>query len=370
MTSTETVFVGIKIQPDTLDIAIAPKIDTENDQNYATISPDLLSFANIVQELNQKYADLHFVHEAGSCGYKYFHYLSSQRLVCSIIAPIPKGRNPAVSGTSGYRDALQLARLQRAGNLTKICVPHPEDAAMRDLVRCCEVARLYRSHARSQVQNFLKRNDIQPDEGWNWSAEQWQWLERVTFHRDTQDIVFREYLNMVLVAGLTLKRLEKQMVSSVKNWRMQPLVDAYQALRGVNLLTAVTMAAMLGDPRRFDSPRKLMRYTGSFPDKNFNKVKFAVGQQHDNERFGLLITVLFEAAWAYSRPKDSASAVLPVLTGLPKPVVAIARKAELNLCLRYQNITSKGESHEYALAEIARELLRYAWKIALEVSVN
>lgn len=364
MTSSETVIVGMKIGRNSIDIAIAPTVHTENDRDLKTISPDLLSFADMVQELKAQYPDLHFVHEAGSCGYKYFSYLASQKLPCSVV--VLRERNNQTSD----RDALQLARLQRAGKLTGIYVPQAEDDAMRDLVRCSAAARMTRRFARNQVQTFLKRQGMRPEEGWTWSAEQWRWLESLTFPRSAQSVAFREYLNMVLVSGLGMKRLEQQMETSVKNWRMRPLIEGYQALRGVNLLTAVTIAAELGDLRRFDNPGKLCRYADLFSDRKFSRGKDPYGQHHGDDRFGLLGTVLFEAAWAYSKPAGTTSMVSRLLTGQPKPIIEISRQAELRLCSLYRELTYAGKNHEQALTEIARKLLSTIWTIAQEVKIN
>ena len=211
----------------------------------------MTSFAKVVAELQARYESLYFVYEAGSCGYDFYHFLSGQGITCDIIAPAPKTRITRNNTDCFDRNALELARLQRTGGLTPICVPHPEDEAMRDLVRCCEEARLSRSNARRQIQHFLKRSGIHHDRELTWSYEQLHWLDSLTFSIPAQTVAFKEYLDMLAVAGQRLKRLEKHMEVNAKNWRMWPLVESYQALRGVHLLAAVTMVAELGDLRRF-----------------------------------------------------------------------------------------------------------------------
>ena len=366
MTNAETVFVGLKSKRDTIDIAFAPNHCRGEDRFYTTIPAKMTTFAKVVAELQARHKSLYFVYEAGSFGYDFYHFLSEQGIACDVIAPVPKTRITRHNMDCFDRDALELARLQRTGGLTPICVPHPEDEAMRDLVRCCEEARLSRSNARRQIQYFLKRSGVHHDRELTWSYEQLHWLDSLTFSIPAQTVAFKEYLDMLAVAGQRLKRLEQHLEVNAKNWRMWPLVESYQALRGVHLLAAVTMVAELGDLRRFDNPRKLQNYAGLNPDKNDSRNN-KISEKAKN---AILTKVLIEAAWAYSKPAGTTSMVTRLLTGLPRPVVEISRKAELRLCTRYRELMLEGTSHELALAKIARELLRYAWSISQEITFH
>jgi transposase len=64
---------------------------------------------------------------------------------------IPKRKSVRIK--NDRRDALTLARLYRAGELTGIYVPDPEDEAIRDLVRARNDARLAEHKARQRVLN-------------------------------------------------------------------------------------------------------------------------------------------------------------------------------------------------------------------------
>ena len=370
MTNAETVFVGLKIKRDTIDIAFAPNHCRGEDRLYTTIPAKMTSFAKVVAELEARHKNLYFVYEAGSFGYDFYHFLSEQGIACDVIAPVPKTRITRHNTDCFDRNALELARLQRAGGLTPICVPHPEDEAMRDLVRCCEEARLSRSNARRQIQHFLKRSGIHHDRELTWSYEQLHWLDSLTFSIPAQTIAFKEYLDMLAVAGKRLKRLEQHMEVNAKNWRMWPLVESYQALRGVHLLAAVTMAAELGDLRRFDNPRKLQNYAGLNGDTRITIGDGCNNRISEKAKSTILTKVLFEAAWAYSRPAGTSSIVSRLLTGLPRPVVEISRKAEIRLCRSYTELRSSGLDHNQVLAKIARELLRYAWSISQEITLH
>jgi len=58
------------------------------------------------------------------------------------------------------------------------------------------------------------------------------------------------------------RRLEEQLYAIVPNWSMAPVVDAYQAMRGVSFMVAVRFVAEIGDVRRFENPSQLMAFLG------------------------------------------------------------------------------------------------------------
>ncbi len=367
MTNSELVFVGMKIWRNSIDIAFAPNGHGEEDRFYKTISASNSSFVRVVDELKKRFKNPYFVYEAGAYGYDYFHYVSGQGLNCDVVAPPPKTRKTRPPGGYSERDALELARLQRAGELTPVYVPGAIDETIHDLLKCCETARLTRRQARRRVREYLKRNDIHCAGELTWSYDQLNWLQGLTFKSPEQTITFKEYLDMAATAGQRLKRLEQHINQAVMNWSMRSMVNAYQALRGVNFFTAVTLSAELGDLRCFDNPRKLQNYVGlNQPVKGVDRRSF----EQISGRNSLLMSVLYEAAWAYSEPAGTTSMVTRLLTGLPKPVAEMAKNAELRLCQRYRSLLNDGYLHEQALTKIARDLLHYIWSIAQEVSAQ
>jgi transposase len=82
-----------------------------------------------------------------------------------------------------------------------------------------------------------------------------------------QQIVFQEYLRAVTEAHERRGRLEHELHEAVKGWRLYPVVEAIQALRGVDLTGAIIVMAELGDLTRFDNPRQLMSYLGLTPSE-------------------------------------------------------------------------------------------------------
>jgi hypothetical protein len=165
------------------------------------------------------------------------------------------------------RDAITLARLMRSGDLTSIYVPRVEDEALRDLSRGREDAMQDLKRSKRRLKSFLLRHDIRYEGRANWNAAHLRWIAQVVCPTPPQQIVFQEYVRSVTEQQERLQRLETELHEAVKTWRLYPVVEAIQALRGIELTGAVILIAELGDLTRFDSPRKLMAYLGLTPSE-------------------------------------------------------------------------------------------------------
>src|SRR5210317_846633 len=124
-------FVGMDVHKNSIEIAIAQRGRNGEVRSYGKIDGTLLALDKVVRKLVSKGAPLHFVYEAGPCGYQIYRHLTAQGFDCKVVAP---SRVPKQSGNrikNDRRDALMLARLHRAGELTAVYVPLAEDEAMR-----------------------------------------------------------------------------------------------------------------------------------------------------------------------------------------------------------------------------------------------
>src|SRR3989442_1561625 len=101
----------------------------------------------------------------------------------------------------------------------------------------------------------------------NWSAEHLRWLARLVFPTPAQQIVFQEYVRTVTERTELLQRLEAELLAHARPWHFYPVVEALQALRGVQFTVAITTIAERGDLTRFDNPRQLMSYLGLTPSE-------------------------------------------------------------------------------------------------------
>src|SRR6266478_723275 len=265
--SSKTLFVGLDVHKDTIAVAYAPNDRGADVVSLGTIGTRQCDIDKLTRRLESKGATLVFGYEARPCGYWLYRYLARRGFSCSVVAPSLIPRKPGDRVKTDRRDAVTLARLLRSGDLTSIYVPSVADEAIRDLSRGREdaVGDLKRSKVRLKA--FLLRQDIRYEGRANWNAAHLRWLARVVCPTPAQQIVFREYVHAVTEQTERLQRLEAELHAVVKTWRRHPVVEAVQALRGVDLIGAVTLIAEVGDLTRFDTPRKLMSYLGLTPSE-------------------------------------------------------------------------------------------------------
>jgi transposase len=178
--------------------------------------------------------------------------------------------------------------------------------------------------------------------------------------------VLQEALNAVTDAVERLARLEAALAEIVPGWTMAPVVAAFQAMRGVDFINAVTIAAEIGDLRRFDSPRQVMSYLGLVPSERSTgeTVKRGGITKTGNRRAR---RVLVEGAWTYRFGARVGRTLLDRARDLPKTVRDIAWKAQLRLCRRYRTLVARGKRSTVVTTAIAREMAAFLWAIAHEV---
>src|ERR1700758_511701 len=223
-------------------------------------SPDAVR--KLVAKLSRQYERLHFCYEAGPTGYGLHRQLTDLGHVCDVVAPtmIPKRCGDRVK--TNRRDAVTLVKLLRAGELRTIWVPNTVHEAVRDLARARETAMRDLKVKRQQLLSFLLRHGRIFPGGKNWTKMHERWLAKQTFTHPAQQIVFQDQLEVINAAQVRLAALEQQMREIVPTWTMAPVVAAYQALRGVSFLVAITFVAEVGDVRRFATPQQLMAFLG------------------------------------------------------------------------------------------------------------
>ena len=183
------------------------------------------------------------------------------------MAPSLIPRKPGDRVKTDRRDAATLARLMRSGDLSSIYVPEIHDEAIRDLSRGREDALRDLKATKHRLKAFLLRQDIRYAGRATWNAAHLRWLSEVVCGTRAQQIVFQEYVRAVTEHQERLQRLERELHEEVRGWRLYPVVEAIQALRGVELTGAIILIAELGDLTRFDTPRKLMSYLGLTPSE-------------------------------------------------------------------------------------------------------
>lgn len=354
-------FIGMDVHKNSIAIAIA-----DGEVRYYGEIPNVMSALDkIIRKLVSDNSELRFVYEAGPCGYQLYRHLVGNGFECAVVAPslIPRKSGDRIK--NDRRDAMSLARLFRAGELTAIHVPVPEDEAMRDLSRAREDAKFAQRKAKQQLSGFLLRNGHIYSGKSSWSKAHLNWIAAIKMVHPTQQITLQEYVDAVQGCAQRVQRLTEQVRELVKQWRMAPVVTAIQALRGVSLIVAVTTIAELGDLTRFDHPKKLMAFLGLVPSEHSSGESTKRGSITKAGN-GHARRVLVEASQAYRFPARKSRILLERQEGLPEKVLQIAWKAQMRLCARYRRLVNKGKAKNLVVAAIARELIAFMWAIANE----
>jgi transposase len=322
-----------------------------------------------IRNMPSKATPLVFVYEAGPCGYGLSRDLRKQGDVRRVVAPslIPKKAGDRVK--TDRRDAIQLARLMRWGDLSPVDVPKVEDEAIRDLTRAREDAIRDLKTAKFRLKAFLLRHDIRYTGRAAWGPAHLRWLSEVVCPTPAQQIVFQAYVRAINEHTERLQRLEQELQNHVKTWRLQPVVEALQALRGVQFTVAVTLVAELGDLTRFDNPRQLMTYLGLIPseyssgERRRQRAITKAGNTHARR-------ALVEGAWAYRYPAKVSRHLQLRLAQLPKPSQDLSWKAQVRLCKRDRHLMARGKHANQVVVAIARELVGCLWAIATQVPLT
>src|ERR1044071_8185496 len=295
-------------------------------------------------------------------GYGLQRQISALGHDCAVIAPSLIPKRPGEPVKTNRRDALTLARLHRAGELTRIWVPDPGHEAVRELVRAREAAMADLRAKRQHLQSFLLRHGRLFPGCKPWTRAHARWLSELAFEHPAQYWVLREYQQGIEDAQARLERLTQQIAEVLTTWSMAPVVEAYQALRGVALVTAVTFVAEIGDVRRFESPRQLMAYLGLVPCESSTGERVRRGSitKAGNTR---VRRVLIEGAWTYRFPARMSRLLQERQANLPQIVRTIAWKAQVRLCARYRRLMAAGKRQTVVTTAIAREMAAFLWAI-------
>ena len=361
------VFVAFDVAKTKHAVAIAEGGRTGEVRFLGEVENSGLPIARMIKRLAERHDRLHVCFEAGPTGYGLYRQIQALGHDCMVVAPtlIPKRAGERVK--TNRRDAVTLARLYRAGELTGVWAPDPAHEAVRDLVRAREAGANDLRRKRQQLLSFLLRHSRIYSGRGHWTLAHRRWLAGQTFEHAAQQIVFQDAIDAIEDAVQRLRRLEQQLALIAPDWSMAPVVEAYQAMRGVSFLVAATFAAEIGDVRRFDTPRRLMSFLGlvaaerSTGDTIRRKGLTLAGNRRARR-------ALIEAAWTYRYPARVSETLRARLEKLPKPVRDIAWKAQVRLCARYRRLSAAGKKPPVVAPAIAREMAAFLWAIGQKVA--
>jgi transposase len=369
MSQSRTRFIGMDVHKESIAVAYVAQDHGAEVPYLGSLGTRQCDIDQLLRTRQAQATPLVFVYEAGPCGSWLSRSLTKKADDCWVVAPslLPKKAGDRV--TTDRRDAVPLARRARSGDRTAVYVPKVEDEAIRDLTRAREDTLSDLKDAKFRLKAFLLRHDIRSTGRANWSPAPLRWLAEVVCPTPAQHIVFQAYVRAVNEHTARLQRLAQERQEHVQSWRLHPVVEALQALRGVQCTVAVTMVAAIGDLSRFDTPRELMKFLGLIASEYSSGARrqqgamTKAGNTHARR-------ALVEGAWAYRYPAKVSRPLQLRLAKQPKMIQDISWKAQVRRCKRSRRLVATGKHANVVPVAIARELVGCMWAIAKEIPVT
>ena len=355
-------YVGLDVHKDTISVAFAEAGKRSEVREHGKTANTPAALRTLIAKLARGGSALRICYEAGPCGYGIQRQLSDAGHDCVVVAPSLIPRKPGDRVKTDRRDAINLAKLHRAGELTPVWIPDQAHEAIRDLVRARLAAVRTLRQARQQLSGFLLRHGRHYHRP-AWTKMHRRWLAELKFEEAIHYIVLEDCIAAVEAATARRDRLEAHLEAVLPDWSLGPVVHALQALRGLGLVAVATLVAELGDITRFTNPRQLMAYLGLVPSEHSSGGSRRQGGITKAGN-GAARRMLVEAAWSYRFPARISRDQLLRQEGLARPIRDTAWKAQDRLCRRYRTLTRAGKSPTVVTTAIARELVGFVWAIA------
>ncbi|MFH1268496.1 MAG: IS110 family transposase [Planctomycetota bacterium] len=351
------------VHKDSITMAVARE-GREAAEKWKTIPYDGVRLRKALKTLAKQGEALKVCYEAGPTGFGLCRRLREAGIDCMVVAPSLVPGKPGDRVKTDRRDARKLAHFLRSGDLTEVYVPDEAVEAIRDLERARDDAKCAERVARHQLSKFLLRHD-RHWEGTTWTQKHRDWIRTQKFAYPAQQRVLEDYLKSVEDLGERVARLTQAMEELVEETVLAPLVKALQAFRGVSVVSAVTIAAEVGDLRRFATAGQFMSYVGLVPSEDSTGQRrrqgaiTRCGNRH-------LRRIVVEAAWHYRHLPLMSKELRRRNQGVAPGVRRIAWEAQKRLNKRLYHLIQAGKSSQKAVTALARELAGFIWAVGQE----
>ena len=362
------IYLGMDVHKESITIAVLPGT-AQAPTRVERLPNDLPKLKRFVDRLARD-AELRICYEASGAGYVLQRALKAWGYACDVIAPSLIPKRPGVQRKYDKRDASDLARLYRAGELTPVRIPSEAEERVRDVVRCRETFQREILKSRHYILKFLARRGLVFREGTNWCTPHLRWLHHLTTDQSPLEpadrLVFREYHALLTYKLQRRDDLDREIARLAELPTLAPMVDRLQCFRGIALQGAMVLATEIVDWRRFERPTQLAAYLGlvSREDSSGDRARRGsitkTGNTHCRH-------VLIQAAWSYHHRPAVSAELKRRQTGQPPAVIAHAWKAQQRLHQRYNHLSYR-KQRQIAVVAVARELVGFLWAVMQECS--
>ena len=317
----------------------------------------------LIERLKREEGELRCVYEAGPCGYELYRKLRNAAIHCDVIAPSLIPQKPSDRVKTNRRDARNLARLYRAGELTVIGVPDEKQESLRDLTRAREDVREDLTRRQHRLNRFLARYGYHYQDGDKWTQKHWGWMRKIHFEDANAETVLEESIRAVEQSQEQLKTYDAKIEENARKPEYAKKVARYQTLRGVKTITAMTIVAEVWDMRRYGKAPQFMGSTGLVSSER---------STGEHERRGKITKagnahlrrVLVEAAWHYRHRAIAGAGIKKRRKGQPEVVVSVAERADQRLNRKFRRLVDRyNKKPVIAAVAVARELAGFVWAI-------
>lgn len=363
---TRKIHVGLDVHKDTVYAAVLPQ-DAKDPTLEVQLPNDEAKlrrfFARVARE-----GEIHACYEASGAGYVLHRAITKWGHQCDVVASSLIPKRPGDHRKFDRKDAAQLARWHRSGDLVVIHIPTAAEERVRDLVRCRETFQREILKSRHYILKFLARRGQVYRDGNNWTQRHFRWLhglQRDGVLVEEDAMVFAEYLSLLEYKIQRREELDRRIEEIAFGPRYREAVGRLRCFRGIKTQAAMVLVSEIGDFRRFESPRQLMAYLGLVPNERSSGGERRQGSitKSGNSRCR---HVLVQAAWSYRHPPRVGRDLRSRQEGQPPEVVAHSWRAQHRLNKVFRRLEYRKNSKIAAVAA-ARELAGFIWAVMHDV---
>jgi transposase len=308
----------------------------------------------------QEKGDVESCYESGCMGFTLQRYLSKNGINCKVAAVSKIPRKPGERIKTDKRDARNLAKQLKCGEITAVHVPTETDEAVRDFVRARNDVKNDLKRTRQRLSKFLLRSDYQYEGVKNWTEKHRKWMKELVFQHKMQRETFESYYRHMEELEDRVREMEVRIEELSQSAPYRERVNHLRCLKGVDHLTALSFVVEIGDFRRFRNAESFMAYLGLVPCEHSSGSKRVQGSITKTGN-GHLRRLLIESSWHYRHRTSAGKRLGERRKGQPSEVIAYADRAMRRLQKKFNRLVYRGKSSQTAVTAVARELSGFIW---------